>query len=148
MKLCVRIYTGIGVYFTLGANHNMDRKTLHLSIVICVILIAAYASFMTVRGISGVYQTSASFFEGSNPSYPWVLTLFVAIVPLIMFLIALLIYNNKPIVVTFLAVYSLLAHLNYPSIILVFLVAVWWLKVYSPSAPNTPLKRDLILPPK
>lgn len=112
----------------------MDRKHIHLSIVACVTLIAAYASFRTAIGISDVHHTAVSFFEGSNPYYPWLFTIVVASVPFIIFLIAFLIYKNKkPILAALLSVFSLVVYLSYPSIILVILVAIWWFMVYAPN---------------
>ena len=117
----------------------MDRKLIHSLVVISITLIAAYASIMMLRDISDVYHTSVSFFDGSNPYYPWLFTFFVASVPFILFLIALLVYKNKkPIIVVLLTVYSFLVYLSYPTIILVLLVAVWWFMIY---APNKSLSR-------
>ena len=110
----------------------MDRKLIHSLVVISITLIAAYASIMMLRDISDVYHTSVSFFDGSNPYYPWLFTFFVASVPFILFLIALLVYKNKkPIIVVLLTVYSFLVYLSYPTIILVLLVAVWWFMIYA-----------------
>ena len=118
----------------------MDRKQIHLFIVISITLIAAYASFVTVRDISDVYHTSVSFFDGSNPYYPWLLTFVVASAPFVMLLIAIIIYKNKkPIVVLFLTAYSLLVYLSYLTILLVLLVAVWLLVIY---AHNKRVKND------
>ena len=118
----------------------MDRKQIHLYIVISITLIAAYASFMTVRDISDVYQTSISFFDESNRYYPWLLTFVVASVPFVIFLIAIIVYTNKkPILAMFLTVYSLLVYLSYLTIVLVPLVAAWWLVIY---AHNKRVKSD------
>jgi hypothetical protein len=120
----------------------MDSKQIHISIVACATLIATYATIKTVLGISDVYHTAVSFFEGSNPYYPWLFTIVAASVPIILFLIALLIYKNKkPIIVAILSAYSLLVYLSYPTIILIVLVAVWWFFIYSPKTPNKTLSR-------
>jgi hypothetical protein len=120
----------------------MDSKQIHISIVACATLIATYATIKAVLGISDVYHTAVSFFEGSNPYYPWLFTIVAASVPIILFLIALLIYKNKkPIIVALLSAYSLLVYLSYPTIILIVLVAVWWFFIYSPKIPNKTLSR-------
>jgi hypothetical protein len=109
----------------------MDNKQIHKPIVIGICLIAAFASYMALKGIGDVYHTSASFFEGSEPYYPYLFTLVVATVPIVLFIVAYLVHKNrKPMTISVLAVYSLVVYLSYPTIVLIVLIIIWWFLIY------------------
>jgi hypothetical protein len=122
----------------------MDRVLIHKLAVIGAGMIATYAMYMMLIGISGVWQTSQSFYQGADPYYPYLFTGAVASVPFVLFVITYLIHKNtKPVIAAILTAYSLLVYLSYPTILLVIIVATWWALIQRGGAsPNKSLNTD------
>jgi hypothetical protein len=124
----------------------MDRNLTHKFIVISISLITIYSSYMTLIGISDVWHTSQSFFQGTEPYYPYLFTATVASVPFVLILITYLVHKNiKPILVLILTSYTFFVYFGYQTILLAILIVTWWIFVYKGApSPNKSLNSDAL----